>query len=266
MNSQEITRAPAVAGAFYPAPPRALGELVDALLADVKPTEAHACPKVIVAPHAGYVYSGPIAASAFARLAPHASQIERVVLLGPAHRVYTDGVVSPGATRLRTPLGDVTVDTAALDTAGVAASPAVHAREHSLEVELPFLQRVAPHAKVVPLAVGDAPPEEVARVLDALWGGPETVIVVSSDLSHYLPYDVARVMDERTAARIVALDASLTGEEACGAAGLNGLLRVARAKKLRAELLDLRNSGDTAGSHDAVVGYGAFALYEGVAS
>jgi AmmeMemoRadiSam system protein B len=138
----------------------------------------------------------------------------------------------------------------------------VHAREHSLEVELPFLQRVAPHAKVVPLAVGGAPPEEVARVLGALWGGVETVIVVSSDLSHYLPYDVARVMDGRTAARIVALDDSLTGEEACGAAGLNGLLRVARAKKLRAELIDLRSSGDTAGSHDGVVGYGAFALYE----
>ncbi len=163
---------------------------------------------------------------------------------------------------LRTPLGDVPVDDAALRSIGAPASAEAHRREHSLEVELPFLQRVAPRASVVPLVVGRASADEVARALDAVWGGRETVVVVSSDLSHYLPYDVGRATDGRTAARVVALDDTLVGEEACGAAPLNGLLRVARRHKMRAELVDLRSSGDTAGPRDEVVGYGAFALYE----
>lgn len=263
MQARELVRAPAVAGAFYPASREALGELVDRLLAEAPaPDGAQPCPKALIVPHAGYVYSGPVAASAFARLLPHAASIERVVLVGPAHRAQVEGMVTPGVAAMRTPLGDVRVDGDALGVAGVAASPAVHALEHSLEVELPFLQRVAPRAKVVPFAVGRAPPAEVAGVLASLWGGPETVIVISSDLSHYLPYDVGRNADQRTAARIVGLDGPLSGDEACGAAGINGLLRVARDKGLRVELVDLRSSGDTAGPRGEVVGYGAFALYE----
>lgn len=263
-------RHPAVAGAFYPASSVALGDLVDRLLREAKPARSSACPKALVVPHAGYVYSGPIAASAYALLARRAARIERIVLVGPAHRVRVDGLVDPAATHLRTPLGDIAVDTAALATARalpnatVSSSADAHAREHSLEVQLPFLQKVAPHAKIVPFAVGRAPLVEVARVLEALWGGPETVIVISSDLSHYLPYSAGRETDTATAKRIVALDPTpLHGEEACGAAGINGLLEVARRKNLRAELVDLRSSGDTAGSPDEVVGYGSFAFYEG---
>lgn len=263
-------RHPAVAGAFYPASSVALGDLVDRLLREVKPARSAACPKALVVPHAGYVYSGPIAASAYALLAPHAKRIERVVLVGPAHRARVDGLVDPAATHLRTPLGDLEVDTAALATAlalpdaKVGSSAEAHEREHSLEVQLPFLKKVAPRAKIVPFAVGRAPLVEVARVLESLWGGPETVIVISSDLSHYLPYAVGRETDTGTANRIVALDPMpLRGEEACGAAGINGLLEVARRKSLRAELVDLRSSGDTAGTRDEVVGYGSFAFYEG---
>lgn len=266
---QQAVRLPAVAGAFYPASPRALDQLVERLLADALAESAPAIsaasplPKAIIVPHAGYAYSGPIAARAFALLAPHAARISRIVLVGPAHRVFVEGVASPDADALRTPLGDVKVDGKALAAvARVHASAEAHRREHSLEVELPFLQKVAPNASVVPLVVGRAEPEEVARVLESLWGGPETVLVISSDLSHYLPYDMGRANDRRTAARITSLTGPLSGEEACGARGINGLLLAAKRKGMRAELVDLRSSGDTAGARDEVVGYGAFALYE----
>lgn len=285
----ESVRPPAVAGSFYPAEPAALRALIDRLLAGAlaeapvaSPAGAPAAspaasavarPKALIAPHAGYVYSGPIAAAAFARIAAPGGQgaavpIERIVLIGPAHRVFVTGLAAPGAARLRTPLGEVPVDAAALAAleaigpSAVRAHAAAHAREHSLEVMLPFLQTLAPGAKIVPLVGSDAPPAEVGRVLEALWGGPETLIVVSSDLSHYLPYAEARARDERTAARISALDPTLTGDDACGAVGINGLLWVARRKGLRVERVDLRSSGDTAGGRDEVVGYGAFALHE----
>lgn len=281
METIQSVRPPAVAGAFYPASAATLDAVVERELTDARarararsrshtPSAARgACPKALVVPHAGYVYSGPVAASAYVLLEPFADRIERVVLVGPAHRVFVEGLASPGAERLRTPLGDVVVDTAALEGArprgaAIGVSAAAHAREHSLEVQLPFLQKVAPHAKVIPLVVGRAPAAEVAAVLEALWGGPETVIVISSDLSHYLPYDVGRRADERTAARIVDLDAApLDGEEACGAAGINGLVVVARARGLSGELVELASSGDTAGTRAEVVGYGAFAFYEG---
>lgn len=263
---EPVVRAPAVAGSFYPASRALLDGIVDRYLGDAARTvgRGKTCPKALVVPHAGYVYSGPVAASAYTRLAPYAAKIARIVLVGPAHRVHVDGLVAPGAAVLRTPLGDVDVDLAAIaSVSGIGTSALAHAREHSLEVQLPFLQKVAPHAKVVPLAVGHTRPAEVARVLESLWGGPETVIVISSDLSHYLPYDLGRETDTRTAERIVALDAlPLEGDEACGSAGINGLLAVARAKGLRAELVDLRSSGDTAGPRDEVVGYGAFAFYD----
>ena len=259
---KSTVRPPAVAGSFYPSERGELARVVDGLLA-AAPQVVGPCPKVLIVPHAGYVYSGPIAASAFARIAPHADRIERVVLVGPAHRVAVDGLVGPGAAWLATPLGELEVDVAAI--AGVpelGANVAAHAREHSLEVELPFLQRVAPRAKLVPLVVGRARPDEVGRVLDALWGGPETLIVISSDLSHYEPYRIGREHDERTVARILDGDTSLAGTDACGAAALNGLAWLARTKRLRLELIDLRSSGDTAGSRDEVVGYGAFVGHE----
>jgi MEMO1 family protein len=258
-------REPAVAGAFYPGSAPELRATVEALLADAASASGTtARPKAIVAPHAGYVYSGACAARAFALLEPFRSTIRRVVVLGPTHRVAVDGIVEPGAAKMRTPLGAIEVDRAALERAPQIASDArAHAREHSVEVELPFLQVLAPEAKVVPLAVGRASPEHVADVLDALWGGPETVLVISSDLSHHLPYEVGRELDERTCARIVALDGPLDGDDACGAAGINGLLLLARRKGLRAELVDRRSSGDSAaGSRAEVVGYGAFAFYE----
>lgn len=257
------SRPPAVAGQFYPAAPRDLARTVEALLADAEPGAAAPCPKVLIVPHAGYVYSGPIAATAFARLRPHAHQITRVVLIGPAHRAHVHGVVHAGVARLGTPLGEVPVDGAALAAVpGVAADAFAHALEHALEVELPFLQRVLPHASIVPLLVGRASAAEVGAVLDALWGGPETVIVISSDLSHYLPYDVGRAQDQLTIARILGHDTALEGEDACGAAGLNGLGWLHRRHPLRLELLDLRSSGDTAGDRDGVVGYAALAGHE----
>jgi hypothetical protein len=258
----QLVRPPAVAGTFYPESKEKLGALVRGFLADAR-TDPGAQPKALVVPHAGLVYSGPIAASAYATLAPFASRISRVVLVGPAHRAYVDGLASPGAQALRTPLGDVQVDLAALDAVpDVPVDVVAHAAEHSLEVQLPFLQSVLPNAKIVPLVVSDAPAEEVGRVLEALWGGPETLIVISSDLSHYLPYAEGRASDRRTAERIVALDDDIVPDEACGCAGINGLLWVARRKGLHGRLLDLRSSGDTAGPRGQVVGYGAFAFAE----
>ncbi len=252
----DSVRPPAVAGTFYPAAPRALADQIDGLLAAAS---GGAPPKAIVVPHAGLVYSGPIAASAFARVAP---AIERVVIIGPAHRVYVDHLVWPGARKMRTPLGEVAIDVDAIERVGIAAHPAAHAREHSIEVELPFVQQLLPRAQIVPLIASRASEAEVARVLAELWGGPETLIAISSDMSHYLPYAEGRARDRDTAAKIVAHEGALEGEQACGAAGLNGLARLARDKHLRAELIDLRSSGDTAGPRDQVVGYGAFALYE----
>jgi AmmeMemoRadiSam system protein B len=251
-----LVRPAAVAGSFYPASKSELSGLIDRLIDGAKPGPAA---KALVVPHAGYAYSGPIAASGFARVS---SSTRRVVLIGPAHRVFVRGMVSPGADRLETPLGEVEVDTDALASIDIAADPEAHAREHSLEVELPFIQRVAPDANVVPIAVSNATAEQVGRVIEALWGGPETVIVISSDLSHYHPYDDGRARDRQTVSRILAHDVDVAGEDACGCTGLNGLAWALRRKHVTAELLDLRSSGDTAGSRDAVVGYAAIAFTE----
>jgi hypothetical protein len=223
-------------------------------------------PKALIAPHAGYVYSGPIAASIYARLRAARSRIRRVVLVGPAHWVPVLGLALPGAAGLATPLGVVPVDAEAVEAVSalpqIIESPAAHAREHSLEVQLPFLQTVLEEFSVVPFAVGNATPEAVSEVLDRLWDGGDTLIVVSSDLSHYLPYPRAQQADQATAAAIVALHEPLAPEQACGSTPINGLLRAVKRRRMAVELLDLRNSGDTAGDRARVVGYGAFAFYE----
>ncbi|MGZ6141788.1 MAG: AmmeMemoRadiSam system protein B [Myxococcales bacterium] len=247
-----MIRPPAVAGTFYPADPTELRETVSRLLAGAAGGRA---PKAVIAPHAGYVYSGPIAASAFRRCAP----VERVVLLGPSHYAWLDGVALPDADAFATPLGEVPIEV----PAGLPRNRAAHAREHSLEVEVPFLQLMLGQFRLVPLAVGD--PRAAEDALDQLWGGAETLVVVSSDLSHYLPYAAAKRMDAATAAQIVALR-PVAEDAACGNAPVNALLAVARRRGLRCELLDLRNSGDTAGDRSRVVGYGAFAFYEGAAA
>jgi MEMO1 family protein len=256
-------RPASVAGRFYPGDPDRLGREVDRLLAGVVVPPEEPLPKALIVPHAGYVYSGSVAASGYARLRRAGDAIERVVLLGPSHHGAFQGLALPESDAFETPLGLVEIDLAALGRIPqVRRSEAVHRPEHSLEVHLPFLQRVAPRARLVPLAVGRASPGQVAEVLEALWGGPETVLVVSSDLSHYLPYRECRAMDQETARQILRLDTALDPERACGAAPVAGLLEAARRKRLHPLLLDLRNSGDTAGSLEEVVGYGAFAFFE----
>jgi AmmeMemoRadiSam system protein B/AmmeMemoRadiSam system protein A len=253
-----------VAGAFYPGNPADLHSQLGTLLACAPPAHERR-PKALIAPHAGYIYSGPTAASAYARLAPHREVYSRVVLLGPAHRIRVRGLALPGATAFATPLGDIALDRPAANALRrlpqVCINDQAHALEHSLEVHLPFLQQVLAHFTLVPLAVGDASVAEVAEVLDFLWGGDETLIVVSSDLSHYLPYAQARAVDGRTARMILDLDPQLSHEQACGATPVNGLLHAAGARGLRPQLLDLRNSGDTAGDKNRVVGYASFAFY-----
>ena len=225
-------------------------------------------PKALIVPHAGYVYSGAIAAAAYARLAG-LDCIRRVVLLGPAHRVPVRGLAAPSVDAFATPLGEIEVDraavTRALDLPQVSESDRAHALEHSLEVQLPFLQLLLGSFRVVPLAVGDATAAEVAEVIELLWGGPETLIVISSDLSHYHTYRDAQSIDQASAQTVLALSPTLGYEQACGALPINGLLTVARRRALRPELLDLRNSGDTAGDKFRVVGYASFVFSEGQA-
>lgn len=262
------SRPAAVAGAFYPGDPHALRAAVAGHLNRAATAEAGTprLPKLLVVPHAGYVYSGDVAAHAYALLAPLRGRIRRVVLLGPTHRVAVRGLAAPLSDAFDTPLGRIPIDREAL--AGIADLPQVvrsdrpHAMEHSLEVQLPFLQTVLGEGfTLLPLAVGDALPDEVDEVIEALWGGDETLIVISSDLSHYLPYEQARRRDQATVQRILGFASDLRGDEACGAMPLNGALRAARRHGLVPRLLELRNSADTAGGDpDRVVGYGAIAF------
>lgn len=259
-------RPPAVAGSFYPAERDALVASLRSAFADAVPPQGDlSVPKALVVPHAGYPYSGPVAASAYLRLARGRSSIERVVLIGPSHHVLVRGVAVPSADAFDTPLGRIGVDGAARDVAlgvpGVVLDDDAHALEHSLEVQLPFLQVVLDDFELLPLVVSHAGPAQVAAVLDALWGGPETVLVASTDLSHYLPYTEAVALDRHTAEAILAGDSEAIGDrDACGATGLRGLLTAAREHHLHIEQVDLRNSGDTAGDPRQVVGYGAFTL------
>ena len=256
---------PAVAGVFYPADADTLGEAVDAYVEAGRGEAPSRVPKALVAPHAGYVYSGPVAGSAYAQLRKGRDLIRRVVLLGPAHRVPLEGLAASDADRFLTPLGAVEVDHEAvarvLQLPEVQAMPSAHLEEHSLEVHLPFLQRVLTSFRIVPLVVGRASTEAVDAVLEALWGGPETLIVVSSDLSHYLDFGSARERDASTSRGIERLDpAAIRPEGACGCFPIRGLLLTAARHGLSVRTLDLRSSGDTAGPRDQVVGYGAYAF------
>ena len=259
-------RIPAVAGAFYAGDQQGLAREVGDLLAQAPETAAPP-PKALIAPHAGFMFSGPTAARAYARLAGAEATIERVVLLGPSHHVPFRGLAASSAEAFVTPLGTVPVDAQAMAEAlalpGVAVLDSAHAREHSLETQLPFLQRVLGDFHLVPLAVGDSSPEEVGRVLETLWGGPETLIVISSDLSHFHDDATARRLDRTTAQAIEDLRTEDLGHDnACGFHPVRGLLWVARRRGGRVTTLDLRNSSDAGAPRDRVVGYGAFALEE----
>lgn len=255
-------RPPAVAGLFYPGEAELLVHDVLSMLRAARPSKL--APKVLIVPHAGYIYSGAVAASAYAALRNIATHIRRVVLLGPAHRVAVRGLALPGSDAFATPLGKVPIDQVAAQSIAhlpqVTVNPRAHAQEHALEVQLPFLQAILSNFTLLPLTVGHTSAEEVAEVLELLWGGDETLLVISSDLSHYLPYNVAKQIDASTVQKVLGLEHDLSHEEACGGTPINGLLLAARHHHLTPHLLDLRNSGDTAGPRDGVVGYAAFAF------
>ena len=259
------TRPPAFAGMFYSDKPQELAAAVKAYVVDASPTALPNPPKAVVAPHAGFIYSGPIAGTAYAALAARGGQIERIILVGPSHRVAFAGVATSGAGVFETPIGPVTVDrdaVASLVQAHLAREfePA-HENEHSLEVQLPFLKQIFPAASVVPLLAGDDDWHAVKEILATLWGGDETAIVVSSDLSHYHDYATAQKLDASTALSMERLAAGqVDHQQACGATGVNALLALVADKGLACATLDLRNSGDTAGPKNRVVGYGAFAV------
>ena len=256
-------RRPAVAGTFYPGTAGELEATVRGYLGDAQPGPSGNPPKAVIAPHAGYIYSGAVAASAYVRLTACRDQIERVVLLGPAHRVAVRGLAAPESDAFATPLGRVRLDREALERSlvlpQVVSFDAAHAPEHSLEVHLPFLQVLLGEFSLVPFVVRGATPEEVAEVLELLWGGPETLIVVSTDLSHYRDYETARRLDAAATRAIEALEPEAIGDEqACGRVPVQGLLLAAQRHGLHAETVDVRNSGDTAGPRNEVVGYGSY--------
>jgi MEMO1 family protein len=269
-NCVSTVRPAAVAGTFYPASSAALSAEVRTHVGRaVPPARSAPRPKALIVPHAGYIYSGAIAAAAYRRLAAGCEAIDTVVLLGPAHRVPLRGLAVPSVDAFATPLGEIELDRAlaarALTLPQVMESDRVHELEHSLEVQLPFLQVLLRRFRLVPFAVGEVTVAQVAEVIELLWGGPETLIVVSSDLSHYHRYDEARVLDRSSAQTVLTLSPTLGYEQACGALPINGLLSVARQRSLQPELLDLRNSGDTAGDKLRVVGYGSFLFSEAAA-
>ena len=264
------SRPPAVEGSFYPAEAGRLATMVRGYLAaaDADANIDAAAPKAIIAPHAGYIYSGAVAASAYARLHPARENIRRVVLLGPAHRAAVHGLATVSVDSFTTPLGDVAIDHDALRRVSglpqVTVSDAAHAQEHSLETQLPFLQTCLARFKLAPFVVGEATPRQVAQALEALWGGDDTLIVISTDLSHYHDYPTARRLDQKTSDNITRLRYENIGyEDACGRTPLNGLLYLAVRRGYGVQTLDLRNSGDTAGDKTAVVGYGAYMLTAG---
>jgi AmmeMemoRadiSam system protein B len=266
LSGPQRIRPAAVAGRFYPGDSDELRQAIRRFVAAV-PASPGPVPKALVAPHAGYPFSGPIAASAYAQWRGLHGQVQRVILMGPSHYVAFKGLAGSSYEAFATPLGIVRIDPAAM--ASVQAQPGVvvldkaHEQEHALEVQLPFLQEVLGSFSLVPLLAGDADPIRVAELLDALWGGAETRIVISSDLSHYRDAAAAQALDQQTACAIEALQPELiTREQACGRIPLQGLLHAACRRGMRARAIDVRHSGDTAGPRDRVVGYGAFGFEE----
>lgn len=260
-------RLPAVAGLFYPADPDILNDTIERDLSQISSISVTSSPKVLIVPHAGYIYSGPIAASAFALLKQSRHLIKRVVIIGPSHRVGFNGVAISSADYFDMPFGRIAIDKVAqeklLDIVGVHKFDEAHIAEHSLEVQLPFLQYILDDFSIVPIVAGDASPELVAEIIKTLWGGPETLFVISSDLSHYHDYQTAQQLDQSTSQAILDLDVNtIDSQHACGCVGIRGLLTFAQHHPLKASILDLRNSGDTAGSKDKVVGYGAYSFCE----
>ena len=272
-------RDPAVAGSFYPSDPQELradvrrhlaaaAEARSPLLEPSPVGGARPYPKAIIAPHAGYQYSGQVAAAAYVYLRPAREQIRRVAILGPAHRVPVRGLALPQVDAFATPLGMIQVDRAACDELMILGSveivDAAHLFEHSLEVQLPFLQEVLGESfSIVPLVVGEATAEEASEVIRLLWGGAESLIVVSSDLSHFYDYDTAQQLDGETSRAIESLKSEEIAERAaCGRIPIQGLLMEASRRGLRARSVDLRNSGDTAGNRGEVVGYGSYVFSE----
>lgn len=258
-------RPPAVAGMFYPADAHVLKNDIHEYLAQAKNTNEQGL-KAIVVPHAGYMYSGPIAASAYKQLIPLKNKINRVVLLGPSHRVAFTGLAVPESDTFNTPLGNIPIDQEGIqqiaDLSQVIVSDQAHRDEHSLEVQLPFLQEILTEFTLIPIVVGDAEENEVAEVIKRLWGDEHTLIVISTDLSHYHEYYDAKKRDRDTSDAIENLKTNLIGfDDACGRNGLKGLLVVAQEKGLSVDVLDLRNSGDTSGDKSRVVGYGAYAVH-----
>lgn len=257
-------KTPAVAGLFYPGDAHELRTALQGYLtADGAAHEAR--PHALIAPHAGYQYSGPIAGSAYATLAPWADEIDRVVVLAPSHRVPFSGIATSSADAFQTPLGDIPVDLEAIAQLarlpGVVGLDAAFAQEHALEVQLPFLQAVLGDFRLVPLIVGEADIGDVSRILETLLS-PDTLIVVSSDLSHYLDYRSCQQRDHATSRLIENMQADEIGPyDACGAYPIRGLLQTARQHGWKVRTLDLRNSGDTAGDRSRVVGYGAYGFY-----
>ena len=258
-------RSTAVAGMFYPNDPSELHADLEELLQHANADKEQ--PKAVIVPHAGYIYSGPIAATAYASFYKQHLTINRIILMGPAHRVAFHGIAASSADFFSTPLGDIPVDHTSLESSiedgSVKYFDLAHEQEHCLEVQLPFLQQILGNDfAIVPLVVGDTNSSHVADVLRALWGGPETLIVISSDLSHYHDYETAKQLDMQTTTSIEQFHGEqLNFDSACGRLPIQGLLEIAKEFGLRCKTMDLRNSGDTAGSHDRVVGYGAYAFY-----
>lgn len=266
-NDATTVRPPAIAGVFYPGDPKALAETIERLLSSAPVTKLpEARLKALIVPHAGYPYSGVTAATAYQQLKAIQARVERVVILGPAHRVAFSGFALPDCSAFRTPLGDAMIDTALAERISVMPtllqSASAHKEEHSLEVHIPFIQACSPHATILPILVGDVKPEQVSKLLELIFTVDGTFVIISSDLSHFLTYEAAQKKDSDTADHIVALEAVLKGDQACGCRPVNGMLLYCQQQGWQTTLLDLRNSGDTAGDRQRVVGYGAFAVLD----
>lgn len=255
---------PAVAGAFYPDEPDILNNMVEHLFDAI--TWAGSSPKAIIAPHAGYIYSGIAAACAYQclEMMPY---IKNIILVGPSHYIAFNGVAYSDYDTFITPLGELFVNTNLIQQ--IAKLPATQhfndafSREHCLEVQFPFLQKKLNEFTIVPLLVSGANKQTVASVLEALWGDKETLVIISSDLSHYHDYLTAQQLDSETSQAIVNLDAdNIKEDSACGRIAIRGLLHLAKQKKMQAKKILQINSGDTAGDKQRVVGYGAYHFFE----